>query len=221
MGSALFYGLSMEEIDSALKCLSAQRKRYRKSDLIYEMGKPIDRMGIVVEGMVTVEKTDFWGNRSILTMVEEGQVFGEVFAGLGIKAAETEVTAASDCEVLFLDVARILTRCSQDCKVHNQIIRNYVELLTQKNYQLRRKMEHLTQRTTRNKLMSYLSEQAAIHGSNKFRIPYDRQQLADYLCVERSAMSKELGKMRDEGLILFSKNQFEIIHRQPSEDGGL
>ena len=206
--SSIFTGLNDQEILGMLPCLSAQEQRFEKNQIIYEPGDSIRRIGLVLAGSVHIEKIDYWGNRKILSVIETGQIFGEAYAGMQTVPMETEVLAASNVRVLFLDVAKILKTCSNSCEFHSKMIRNMVFVLAEKNYKLTQKMDHLTQKTTREKLLSYFSEQALETGKSSFEIPLDRQQLADYLSVDRSAMSTELGKMKKEGIIEYKKNHF-------------
>lgn len=209
--SSLFYGIREEEIESLLKCLSATTKKYTKNQFVFSLGENIDSVGIVLSGSVHIVKEDFWGNSSILSKVVPGQVFGETFASMQTKELGVNVVAQEETEVLLLNVRGIITICSANCEFHTRLVRNMLFVLAEKNYLLTRKMEHMTQRTTREKLLSYLSDESQKNVSSVFEIPFNRQQLADYLSVERSAMSNELSKLRDEGILEFNKNHFELL----------
>jgi CRP-like cAMP-binding protein len=179
--------------------------------MIYCAGETVTRVGEVVSGRVHIMKEDFWGNRSILEEFGPGRLFGETYAAAPPSPLEVNVMAAEPCEVLFLDIRRIMTTCSSACRFHARLIRNLLSVTAQKNLLLTRKMGYMARRTTREKLLAYLSAQSQRSGRAAFEIPFDRQQLADYLSVDRSAMSKELCKLRDEGVIKFRKNKFELL----------
>ena len=208
--SKLFQGIDGKEITSMLGCLSAVRRKYRKGEMVFRRGERIDSVALLLEGSIHIQKEDYWGNLSILNEIAEGEIFGEVYACLGSEEILNNAVAVKDSEVLFLDVKRILTMCPSACPFHGRLIRNLLSVLAQKNKMLTQKMEHMSKRTTREKLLSYLSEQSQRAGSPVFDIPFNRQQLADFLSVDRSAMSAELGRMRDEGLLRFRRNHFEL-----------
>ena len=167
-------------------------------------------MALLLEGCIHIQKEDYWGNLSILSEISEGQIFGEVYACLGSDEILNNAVAVKPGKVLFLDVKRILTMCLSACQFHGRLIRNLLAVLAQKNKMLTRKLEHMSRRTTREKLLSYLSEQSQRAGSPVFDIPFNRQQLADFLSVDRSAMSAELCRMRDEGILSFDRNHFVL-----------
>lgn len=208
--SPLFNGISENEIKSMLTCLSAKSETYKKNQFIFRLGETIAAVGMVLSGSVYITKEDFWGNRSILAKAEAGDLFGETFACVQTKSLGVSVTATEVSDILFLDVGRIMTTCTNVCEFHTKLMKNLLYVLADKNLMLTKKMEHMAQRTTREKLLSYLSDEAQKTGSAYFQIPFNRQQLADYLCVDRSAMSNELCKLRDEGILTFQKNEFQL-----------
>lgn len=209
--TTLFMGIEAKEIEAMLPCLSASTKSYEKGQFIHRRGDVINRVGVVLSGCIHIIKEDFWGNRSILAEMKGGQLFGESYAILPAEGLAVSIYVAQDCEVLFLDVAKIMTVCGSACEFHSKMARNLLMVTAQKNLQLTQKIEYMAQRSTREKLLSYLSAQSQRQQSTTFDIPFNRQQLADYLCVDRSAMSNELGKLRDEGILNFQKNQFELL----------
>lgn len=208
--SPLFSGITENEIESMLSCLSAKSKSYKKNQFVFRSGENISEVGMVLSGSVHIAKEDFWGNRSILTKAAAGQLFGETYACAQAGTLGVSVVAAEPSEVLFLDVRRIMTICSSACEFHSRLIRNLLSVLAERNLMLTKKMEHMAQRTTREKLLSYLSAESQKSGSAAFKIPFNRQQLADYLSVDRSAMSNELCKLRNEGILTFQKNDFVL-----------
>ena len=207
----LFSGVGEEDIASLLSCLGARKKEYRKGEYILREGEHISDIFILVEGKIHIQKDDYWGNRSILSVISVGEMFGEGYAAPESGALLNDVVAVEDSTVIFFDVERILTTCSSACRFHNMIVQNMFFAISDKNRKLVQKLGHMSGRTTRAKLISYLSEEAKRQGSSAFIVPFNRQQLADYLCVDRSAMSNELCKMRDEGMIKFEKSRFELL----------
>lgn len=209
--SPLFAHMTAAQVESLLLCLQAKRGDYPKGAALLRVGEPVTHIGLLLEGGALVEQRDFWGNRNILSRIEPGQVFGAAFICAGKSVANVAVVAAQPCSVLWLD-ARCVTRpCGQDCANYSQLIRNLLFCLAQENRHMNEKLAHMTQRTTRQKLLAYLFSEAARQGKRQFSIPYDRQQLADYLSVERSAMSAALSRLRRDGLIAYQKNQFTLL----------
>lgn len=207
--SSLFTGITEQELGLMLSCLGASVRNYQKDSHLLRTGDVIDSVGLVLEGSILVIQEDFWGNRNILSKALPGHTFAAAFAcsstPLNVSAvAETPVT------VMYLNVKRILNVCSSACSHHNKIIRNLLSELAEKNLKFGEKIIHMGQRTTRAKLMSYFSLEAQRLGKYDFDIPFSRQQLADYLAVERSGLSLELSKMKAEGLLDFHKNHFVL-----------
>lgn len=211
--SPLFAGIDEAELTGMLSCLSAVRRACRKGEIIFRRGAVINTVGLVLEGSVHIFKDDFWGMRVIIGEASAGDLFGESYACNQAEALEVDVIAAEDSTVLFLDVRRVLTICSSSCAFHARLVRNLLSVMAQKNLTLTRKIGHMAKRSTREKLLSYLSAESQRAGSASFTIPYNRQQLADYLCVDRSAMSGELSRMRRDELIEFHKNWFHLKER--------
>lgn len=206
----LFRGIEAEDIDAMLSCLSAESKKFQKGQMIYRAGETTDMVGVILSGRVHIFKDDFWGNRSILSEIGLGDIFGETYAELPSVELGVNVMATEDSEILFLNVGKIMTTCSSSCRFHSRLIHNLLAVTAQKNLMLTRKMEYMAQRTIREKLLTYLSAESQRSGSPRFEIPFNRQQLADYLSVDRSAMSRELCRLRDEGVLEFNKNCFEL-----------
>ncbi len=209
-GSSLFQGMTEEEVEKALGCLAPERKSYAKGAHIFTRGESITSVALVLEGRVHIQKEDYWGNLSILSEISEGEVFGEVYACLRNENMLNNAVAVKDSQILLINIQKILTVCSSACAFHSRLIQNLFTVMAFKNKMLAQKLEHMSQRTTREKLRSYLSEQSMKSGSSSFYIPFNRQQLADFLSVDRSAMSNELCKMREEGILTFDRNYFEL-----------
>ena len=205
----LFQGIALSDFKSMLSCLSARTAAYKKGDVILLSGDAVNFVGLILSGGVKIIKEDMDGNITILTELSVADIFGEVFACAGIDHSPVTVQASEGTEVLFIDYRMIITSCSAACPFHTKLIENMLKMLAHKNLALNQKMEILSRRTTRDKLMCFFNYQRG--AAKKFSISYNREELAHYLCVDRSAMSNELCKMRDEGLIRFSKNSFEYL----------
>lgn len=208
--SPLFGGIEENEIEPMLSCLAAETKTYRKGEFVFRFGDRVDSIGLVLSGGVDVVTEDYWGNRNIVAAAGPGQTFAESYACVQGAALGVGVQAVQPTEVLFLNARRLLTTCSSACAFHARLVRNLLFLVASKNLQMNEKLAHVTQRSTREKLLSYLSAESMKQGVSSFDIPFNRQQLADYLSVDRSAMSGELCRMRDEGLLQFDKNHFSL-----------
>ena len=213
----LFRGIAPEEISGMLACLHAETKTFQKGHYIFRAGDTVTCVGLVLSGSVSIEHDDVWGNKSILDHVHPGQVFAETYACVPGEPLMISVVAAEPCEILFLDVGRMLRVCSNSCGFHNRLIRNLLTIASQKNLNLSRRIFHTSSKSIRGRLLSYLSFQARQHGSRDFIIPFNRQQLADYLSVDRSALSNELSKMQREGLLRFDRNHFCLTGIDPED----
>ena len=206
--SQLFSGISEEEIVAMLSCLRAEKKEFQKEDFVLRTGDTVEAIGLVLSGSVLIMQEDIWGNRNILSKAGPGQTFAAAFACAPGSVLNVSVMAEMSVTVMFLNVKHILTVCPSACARHSRIIRNLLGELAEKNLRFSEKLTHMGQRSTRAKLMSYFSAEVQRHGKYEFDIPFSRQQLADYLGVERSGLSVELGKMRKEGLLDFHKSHF-------------
>lgn len=206
----LFHSIVEEELYGLLGCLRAKPRAYTKGALLLRAGEPVTCFGMVLTGRAQVTREDLYGTRTLLTQLGAGDLFAEAFAFGNAPLLPVSVEAASDCEALLLDHTRMLSPCETGCTFHTQLIRNMMGILAQKNLTLNSKIQHLSRRTTREKLLSFLNEQAARHNSAQFIIPFDRQELADYLCVERSAMSAELSRLQKEGVLSYHKSAFKL-----------
>ena len=199
--TSLFSGISQADLSALLSCLAAVERRYSKGAVILAEGEPTQWMGLVLEGRAIISCADVWGKSSILGFAEPGAVFGEAYACVPGEALLISVCAAEETRVLFLNVGKLLTVCGNACPFHARLIRNLLSISAGKNLQLSRRIFHTTPKSIRGRLQSYFSECAKKSGSLTFKLPFNRQQLADYLGVDRSAMSSELSKMQRDGLI--------------------
>ena len=208
--SPLFSGISEAEVTAMLACLRAETKAFPKDAFLLRAGDTAGAIGLVLSGSVLIVQEDIWGNRNILSKAGPGQTFAAAFACAPGAALNASVVAEQPVTVLFLDVQRILNVCPSACAHHSRIIRNLLRELAEKSLRFSEKLTHMGQRTTRAKLLSYLSAEAQRLGAYEFDIPFSRQQLADYLGVERSGLSLELGKLQREGLLDFHKSHFRL-----------
>ena len=207
---ALFHGLREAQIREILPCLSARQSRFRRGQFLLRAGDRVAFAGILLSGEAEVLQEDFWGNRNLLAAVGQGDLFAEAFA-CAHAVSPVSVLCKTDGSVLYLNVRAVFFPCEKACAQHKALSQNLIRVLAEKNMQLNEKAAFLSHRTTREKLMSYLSAQATKSGKNEFDIPFDRQQLADYLCVDRSAMSAQLCALRDDGVLEFKKNHFILL----------
>ena len=207
----MFAGVGDDEISAMLSCLGAKLYNYKKGEYVLRQGERLSDIIVLAEGNLHIQKDDYWGNRSILGQIAVGEMFGEAYVAPESGALLNDVVAIENSTVIFFDVKRIITTCSSACRFHSMVVQNIFYAISKKNRKLVQKLEHMSKRSTREKLISYLSEEAKRHNSSSFTIPFNRQQLADFLSVDRSAMSNELCKMRDEGLLEFEKNRFKLL----------
>ncbi len=213
--SSLFSGVSSDEIRGMLKCLSARMKCYKKDEFIIRSGDYIHSVGMVLSGTALIIQEDFWGKRSIISEVMPGTLFAETYACISSVPIEMSVVADSDCEIMFLDFNKILTVCTSACGFHTRLIQNFLSAIAGRNLVLTKKMQHMSKKTIREKLLSYLSAESLKSNSSTFDIPFNRQQLADYLSVDRSALSNELSKLQAEEILSFNKNRFTLKEQGP------
>ncbi len=206
----LFAGVGEDEITAMLECLSATLKTYRKGEYVFREGEHIHNITLLVEGALHIQRDDYWGNRTIVNRIAVGETFGEAYVSPDSGALLNDVVAVEDSTTISFDIHRILSVCPTACKFHSLTIKNLFFSISERNRKLVTKLGHISNRTTRGKLLSYLSDEAKRHKSASFVIPFNRQQLADFLSVDRSAMSNELCKMRDDGLLEFDKNHFTL-----------
>ncbi len=207
----LFKGVEEADYRPLLSCLKAKIVTFEKNQTVFSSGETTSDFGIVLSGQVQVYQDDYYGNRSILAVIGPSGLFGESFACAEIKALPVSVMATTESELLFIDCRRMESPCSNACAFHKSLIHNMLGSIAKKNVALTQKIEFTSKRTTREKLLSYLSSEAQKAKSSSFSIPLNRQELADFLFIDRSAMSSELGKLRSEGVLKFRKNEFELL----------
>ncbi|WP_303868817.1 Crp/Fnr family transcriptional regulator [Acetobacterium wieringae] len=206
----LFDGID-ENLEAMLQCLGGEVKTYDRGEIILLTGQPVPAVGVILSGEVQVIQEDYYGNRSILTELSPSHIFGEAFASAGIKESPVTVLAKTNASVMFLGIERIINTCPNSCIFHNQLIENLLKILARKNILLSNKNQLLSRRTIQDKVLSYLSMQAEKKGNLAFEIPFSRNELADFLCVDRSALSRVLSKLQKEGIIEYTNNHFKLL----------
>ncbi len=206
----MFQGIQSGDISAIIQCLQCSTETYAKGSYLYlaELTKP--RMGILLSGKAKIIKETYAGESMMIAALEPGDLFGETFACVGLETAPVSILALDDSSAMFFDVQRLTHTCQAACPFHQQIIANLLTILAAKNMALNKKMSYITNKTIRGKLQAYLYDQADQARSHQFTIPFNRNELADYLCIDRSAMSRELSKMQEEGLLTYHKNSFKL-----------
>lgn len=208
--SPLFRGIDCPAIQEILKAVNAKRVRKSAGEYIFHAGDKISSMGVVLSGSVLIVQEDVWGRRNIMNRVLAGDIFAEIFAAAGNSALNVGVVADGDCEIILLNVGLLLSLPQKEER-GNAVIKNLISLLAKKTMALNDKITHISKRTTRDKLLSFLSSQAMKKGKLRFDISYNRQELADFLCVERAAMCVELSRLQRDGILKYHKNRFELF----------
>lgn len=209
--SPLFTGIDPTDMQSLLGCQGYHIGAYRKGESIALEEEHIKYVGIILSGAVDMVKEDIWGNKTLLTRMHSPELFGESFACGSDTLSIVSFIAAEKTEILFMSFRKAMHTCCRSCSFHQQLIENMVRIIADKNRDLMRKIEVVSKKSLREKIMAYLSVQAQLNGSRYFEIPLGRLELADYLCADRSALTRELSKMRDDGLIDYDKNMFRIL----------
>lgn len=211
----LFWGVDPSELPALLTCLGAKTVTADRRETVLREGEPARFVGVVLEGGVQIQQEDYFGNRSILGLAGPGELFGESFACAGADSLPVSVTASRDSVLLLVDCRRVLSPCEKACGFHRSILSNLMQIMARKNLAFHQKLQITSRRTTREKLLAYLNLQAKLHGSAAFSIPFDRQELADYLGVDRSGLSAELSRLRREGILECQKNHFILHEKTP------
>ena len=208
---SLFSQITKEEMESMLICLGAKAMEFGKGEPVFLEGEPAKYVGVVLSGAVQIVRDDYYGNRSVITVASPSDLFAEVFSCAGVDTYPVSAIAQVRSKVMLLDCKHMLTVCSNACGFHTRLVQNLLQAVSQKSLALSRKIGFMSQKTTRQKLMAFLLDQAKLHQSNTFTIAYDRQGLADFLGVERSAMSAEISKMRKDGVLDCKGSHFRLL----------
>lgn len=206
--SLLFDGCTKEEIQAMLPCFDAEERTYKKGQVICPAGRHITHIGIILDGSVRTEHTNIFGETAIITLTEVGKSFGEAYALAPGRPAMLDFVANENCRILFLSAEKVMHRCEKRCNMHLRVATNLTELISLRYLELARRTYIITNKTTREKVMAFLSVYSTQKGSHEFDVHYSREQMASYLGVDRSALSAELSRMRKDGIIDFYKNHF-------------
>ena len=209
--SSLFKNIDAESLEKLFTCLSAREKEFERDTFVFRAGDDINLVYYILSGSMHIIDEDFWGNRSIVETMQKDTLFGEAYVFSSMEKYLVGVIAAENSTVLEIDPVKLFETCSNGCSCHTQLVRNALHIVSEKIVRLTEKLGHVTRRTTREKLLSYLSARAHQEKNNSFHIPYSRQQLADYLCVDRSALSHELSRLKKQGMLWYHKNHFELL----------
>ncbi len=208
---SLFAGIAPEDRLAMLGCTGYHTGVYRKGDIIAFEGENIRHIGVVISGAVDMVKEDIWGNKTMLVRSRKNDVFGETFACGSDNLSVVTFQVSEDAQILFMPFERVMRNCTMACQFHLQLIENMVRVIADKNRNLMRKVEAVSKRSIREKVLAYLSAQAQTQASRYFEIPLGRVELAEYLCVGRSALTRELVKMKEDGLIDYDRNCFRML----------
>lgn len=207
----IFAGIDSRDLRAMLGCLGGRVVPFLSHEVILPEGSPAEHVGIVLSGAVQVVRNDYDGNRTIQARIEPGELFAEAFACAEVGSLPVSVEGEQPGKALLIRLKQITRTCSNACEFHNRMVMNLLNAMASRNLQLNQKLEITSRRTTRDKLMTYLTAQARQLGQRSFTIPFDRQGLADYLCVERSALSAEIGKLRREGVLESERSRFTLL----------
>ena len=205
----LFENVSNNEVLELLKCIGIKTKVFRKNAFILKAGSKIDYLAVILGGNAVISKTDSFGKQTVIEKLKMNDIFGHNIVCCGLDKSPVDIVAENECEVLFLPFEKVVTPCEKLCPYHLQLIKNVMKMISKRNSLLNDKIDIIGQKTTRDKILALLETYR--NGQKVFSIPYSREEMAKFLCVDRSAMSRELCRMRDEGILKFSKNHFEIL----------
>jgi CRP-like cAMP-binding protein len=209
--SPLFHGIKPDERNAMLSCIGYHIGAFKKGDIVAFEEENMKHIGIVLSGAVDMVKEDLWGNKTMLVRMRKDELFGETFACGSDNLSVVTFLVSEDAQILFIPFDRVMHSCTMACQFHHRLIENMVRVIADKNRELMRKVEVVSKRTIREKLLAYLSIQAQDQNSRYFELPLGRVELAEYLCVDRSALTRELVKMKEDGLIDYDKNTFRML----------
>lgn len=205
----LFHNIDKENLNSVLNCLNVQQKKYKKNEFIVHQGDKIDSVGIILSGNVQISKSDFNGKQIIISEISAGDIFAETFACADLSHSLVSISATCESKILLFSYKKIISTCNSSCEFHQKLILNMLKIMSRKNLYLNQRLDILSKRGLREKILCYF--EIASQGSKTFKIPFNREEFANFLCVDRSALSNELSKMQKDGIISYKKNFFEII----------
>ena len=207
----IFDTINENDKQSLLNCLRAVKKTYLKDEIIFDNTKEIFSVGYIIKGHVRILKDDYEGNKIIITDIHEGETFGEAIVLGNFKMFQQEAVAVCDTEILFMDIKRVLTTCQNSCQFHRKLIENIIKTVVQKNNFLQERLELLAKKTLRERILYFLYNEKSKQNETIFKIQYSREQMAEFLRADRSALSRELSKMKKENILDYHKNLFKIF----------
>lgn len=207
----IFRGIREEDLPAMLNCLGSFQKQYQRGDIILLESNEVRSVGVILRGSVHMVKEDSEGEQTLLIVMRKNELFGESFSCGSHSDAHVSYVAASRCTVLFLPFHKVIHSCKMNCTFHHRLIENMVRLIGDKNVQLMHKIEVISKKTLREKILTYLQQQSDEQGSSQFTLPFGRVELARYLCADRSALTRELSSMQRDGLIRYEKNTFQLL----------
>ena len=207
----IFNKIKEEDLSKLLGCVGYRIEQYKKGELIFVEGDYLENIGVIISGSVDMIKEDAWGTKTIVIRMSSPTLFGETFICGNDSITSVSFEAVEDTTVMFIPVHRAMHSCTNACAVHQQLIENIIKLIADKNLMLMRKMEVISKRTLREKIMAYLAQQAQQQGTKYFEIPLRRVELAEYLCADRSALTRELTNMKNAHIIDYDRNVFRLM----------
>ncbi len=205
----IFSGIDSTDLNNLLNCLQAVKKTYEKNEIIFDVKDKITSVCLILEGKVQLSQDDYEGNKIIISNLSKDETFGEAFVCAGIKESSICATAIEHTEILFLNLERIMSICSNSCPFHRRLLENIIKIIAAKNIFLQERIEALSKKTLRERVLNFLHKNKP--GAEIFEIPFSREQLAQYLGADRSALSRELSKMKKEKIIDYHKNSFKLF----------
>lgn len=211
LSSPLFSCIKEPDLKAMLECMGYHIGHYKKGEIIAFEDESIRYIGVLLSGAVDMIKEDLWGNKTMLVRMEKDELFGETFACGEDNLSIVTFMVSEDAKILFIPFDRIMHSCTLACRFHHRLVENMVHMIARKNRDLMRKVEAVSKRSIREKILAYLSIQSQAQNSRYFEIPFGRVELAEYLCVDRSALTRELARMKEDGLIDYDRNCFRIL----------
>lgn len=205
----LFENIDNNGVLELLKCIGIKTKVFKKNSLILKTDGKIDFLGVILGGNAVIKKTDSLGHTMVIEKLKMNDIFGHNIVCCGLDRSPVEIVSENECEVLFLPFEKVVTPCEKLCSYHLKLIKNIMKMISMRNSLLNDKIDIIGKKTTRDKILAFLESYR--NGEKVFSVPYSREEMAKFLCVDRSAMSRELCRMRDEGILRFHKNHFEFL----------
>ena len=205
----LFEHIENSDILELLQCIGIKTKKFKKNSYILKTNSKIDFLGVIIDGKVLIKKTDHKGNSIEIDKLNINDIFGHNIVCCGLNKSPVDITAQTDCEVLFLPFEKVVTPCEKLCKYHIQLIKNVMKMVSKRNSILNNQIDIIGQKSIREKILAFLNTYKT--EDKIFSVPYSREEMAKFLCTDRCALSRELSRMQKEGILRYKKNLFEIL----------